>query len=96
MPERALTKEHLALLATVTTISRSNNTNGFELQNNGPNSVWLALDNSALCIVDKCRKIAAGASVFFEIPHEMAAYVRASTADQVTTAGCIITELVNK
>lgn len=96
MAARALTKEHLTLLNTVTSITRSNNTVGCDIQNLGPNSIWVALDDSALCIVDKCRKIAAGGSLYITAPQEMAIYVRASTADQVTGAATIITESVRE
>lgn len=93
---RTLTKEVLLLTASVVEITRDQFCDTMELQNLGPNAIWIALDDPALCVENKCRKIAVGEAWTLTLPTGMKVYGRASTANQVTGAATIVSQTVPK
>lgn len=66
---------------------------GLEIQNRGPNSEYCAVGESAAAVVTKAREVASGASWSMSLPAGRHVYCKAATADQVTGAATIVTEL---
>lgn len=66
---------------------------GIEVQNLGPNAIYCALYESTAAVVLKARKVAAGSSWAVDAPAGLPMYCIAATANQVTTAATIVTEL---
>jgi hypothetical protein len=85
------TTEVLVLASAPVTITRSPKSGGVEVQNLGPNNIWLALN--AAPVVNKSRRIAPGESLALDAPFYCPIQLLASTADQVTGAATIVTEL---
>lgn len=87
----AKTREVLAT-TTAALVTRDANSKGFELLNLGPNNLWAALGAVADCVVNKCRKIAPGD--FWACGDSSGTlYIKCETADQVTGAATILTEV---
>lgn len=92
----AATKLTQELLVTQAVIEapRGPNHPTLAVQNLGPNPIWAALENSADCVVSKSHRIAAGETMSFtDLSPEIKVYLRASTADQLTGAATIITQI---
>jgi hypothetical protein len=71
---------------------------GIEVLNLGPNAIFCgvvnaAADATAVVVVNKARKLNAGESWGLSLAPERRVYCIAATADQVTTAATIVTEV---
>jgi hypothetical protein len=66
---------------------------GIEVQNLGPNDIYVAVGESAACVLTKSRKVSVGEAWSFACLSQVAVYAKAATADQVTGAATIVTEL---
>jgi hypothetical protein len=83
-----------ATLVTTSLLSRR----GIEIQNLGPNSIFCGVvaataDAAAVVVVNKARKLAAGEAWGLSLPEGRKVFCIAATADQVTTAATIVTEV---
>ena len=65
-----------------------------EIQNLGPNSIFCAF-SSATAVVNKARRIQSGESWAIDAKSHIPIYCIAATANQVTGAATIVSELVN-
>src|SRR5688572_9156284 len=65
-----------------------------EIFNNGPNTIYCAF-SSATAVVAKARPIAAGTAWAVDAKSHIPIYCISATADQVTGAATIVSELVN-
>jgi hypothetical protein len=89
------TQEVLVLHSGPTLIPRSAGTRGLEIFNNGPNKIWCALSGDAgTAVSTKSRPISAGASWSVDALSFQAIYCLADTADQVTGAATIVSEVL--
>jgi hypothetical protein len=86
----ALTREVL-VLTTATAITRTAKSRAFELQNLGPNAIHCCVAGTP--VANKCRKIDASGTWAADLPAEIDVSCLASTANQVTGAATIITEI---
>lgn len=89
------TTEVLVLNSAATLITRTTSTRGrlaVELFNNGPNTIWCAF-SSATAVISKARPIAAGTSWALDASSDVDIYCKAATADQVTGAATVVSEL---
>ena len=66
---------------------------GLEIQNLGPNPIWIGLDTSGTAVVNKSRKLNTGESWSLNLREQVKVYAIASTADQVTGAATVVTEV---
>lgn len=66
---------------------------GVEVQNNGPNPIWLAFNDSASCVLNKCRKVSPGEAFSVAVPSQVPIWAIAATADQLTGAATCVTEI---
>ena len=90
----ALTAEKLVLASAATQVDLAiTSRKGIEIQNLGPNSIFCALQTSSLAVVNKARKIAAGESWSLALAPNIHVYCKAATADQVTGAATVVTEV---
>lgn len=85
------TREILAL-TTNAVVPRNTGAKSIDIQNLGPNPIWVAL-GSAAAVVNKCKKIGAGESWSVDAYYTIPINIIASTANQVTGAATIITEV---
>lgn len=80
-------------LLTTTLVARRS----VEVQNLGPNPIYCAVSagstDSAVAVVTKARKVAAGEAWALDLPPGRSIYAKAGTTDQVTTAATIVTEV---
>ena len=84
------------VLTTATELPAINSRAAIEIQNLGPNPIFCALKDSAKAVVNKARRLDAvgGQNVWaFDAPAGLKVYCIASTANQVTTAATIVTQL---
>lgn len=65
-----------------------------EIFNNGPNSIYCAFTEAA-AVVNKARPIAAGTSWSIDARSHIGIWCIAATANQVTGAATVVSELVN-
>lgn len=79
------------VLTTATRIPRTNVTRAVEIFNNGPNTIWLCV--GGLPTENKSRPILPGASWAMDLASDCLLYCLASSANQVTGAATIVTEL---
>ena len=92
------TSEVLVLNSAVTLVTTTRSPRqGVEIQNNGPNAIYCAVvstsANSADAVLTKSRKVSAGEAWGLSLPAGRAVYCRAATADQVTGAATVVTEV---
>lgn len=66
---------------------------GIEIQNIGPNAIYCAVGASADAVLTKARRLNAGETWALDIPVPNTVYCKAATADQVTGAATIVTEI---
>lgn len=66
---------------------------GLEIQNLGPNAIYCQLRTSSGLVVNKGRRIVNGETWPIAAPSTVKVYCIAATADQLTTAATIVTEL---
>lgn len=66
---------------------------GIELQNLGPNPIYCALKTSTDAVTTKSRRLITGETWSIGLIAGIGVYCRATTADQVTGAGTIVTEV---
>jgi hypothetical protein len=82
------------VLTTATALPNLSGRMGIEILNLGPNDIWCALGSSTLAVVNKSRKVAAsGGSWSLSAGDKIKIWCIASTANQVTGAATIVTEL---
>jgi hypothetical protein len=89
------TSEVLVLASAATELTRTTSQRGrvaIEIFNNGPNTIWCAF-TSATAVVNKSRPVASGSSWALDATSEVQIYCRAATADQVTGAATVVSEL---
>ena len=87
----AFTNEVL-VLTTATRIPRQTSvTRALEIFNNGPNTIWVCVNGQP--VENKCRPVLAGASYAMDLPSDVPVFALASTANQVTGAATIVTEV---
>lgn len=82
-----LTREVL-VSTSAAAVTRTAGTNAFELQNRGPNSIWVALDDSTPCVVNKCREVKSGevwAVVTDRVPYVICSVLQATGAATILT-----------
>lgn len=84
--------EVLVLASAATILPQTDNRRAIEIQNLGPNPIYCAFSSSA-AVVTKSRKIGTGESWSLNHPPNVAIYCKAATADQVTGAATIVTEI---
>jgi hypothetical protein len=84
------TTEVLVTSGSAVTLTRIPNGGSVEIVNNGPNTIWLALNGTP--VVNKSRPIASGASWADDVPFYCPIQLIASTADQATGAATIVTD----
>lgn len=88
-----LTTEVLVLNSAAVAMPQTAGRRAIEIQNNGPNPIYCALGGAA-AVVGKGRMIRAlGDSWVVPVPAEVPIKCIAGTADQVTTAATIATEV---
>lgn len=92
MADAPKTTEVLVLASAATALPTSQYRKSIEIQNLGPNAIYVAIGSTA-CVLNKCRKIGVGESWGIDTPGPVAWYAIASTADQVTGAATIVTEV---
>lgn len=69
---------------------------GIELQNIGPNAIYCAVSSiggGADAVLTKSRRLSAGETWSMSLPVGPAVYCKAASADQVTGAATIVTEV---
>lgn len=91
-----LVTEVLILNSAGTVIPRSGGRRALEIQNLGPNPIYCAFSAAANAVLTKSRKIDTGQSWSLNFGSENPSihiYCRAATADQVTGAATIVTEI---
>ena len=88
----AKTREVLATTTAALVTRDANAKGGFELLNLGPNNVWAVLGAAADCVTNKCRRIGPGEFWACGDPSGTL-YIKCETADQVTGAATILTEV---
>lgn len=89
------TSEVLVLNSAATLLTQTTSTKGrkaLEIFNNGPNTIWCAF-TSATAVVNKSRPISSGGSWALDAGSNVAIYCLAATADQVTGAATVVSEL---
>jgi hypothetical protein len=89
------TSEVLVLASAATQLTQTTSTRGrlaIEVFNNGANTIWCAF-TSATAVVTKSRPIASGSSWALDAPSNVSIWCRAATADQVTGAATVVSEL---
>jgi predicted secreted protein len=64
-----------------------------EIQNLGPNAIYCAIGASADAVLTKSRRLSAGETWSFTAFFGKTVYCRAATADQITGAATIVTEI---
>ena len=84
--------EVLVLASAATEITRSDPRRAVELLNLGPNAIFCAF-TSATAVVNKSRKISPGGSWSLDLHFSQKIYCIAATADQVTGAATVVTEI---
>lgn len=77
---------------TAATITRLEGSRGVEIQNLGPNAIYCSLGSTA--VLNKSRKIAAGGFWSVSVPRQVDVSCIAETANQLTGAATIVTEVV--
>lgn len=78
---------------TATALPQLGQRRGVEIQNLGPNPIFCALGSSAAAVVNKARKVDAGAAWALNAPSTQTIWCVASTAAQVTGAATVVTEI---
>jgi len=66
---------------------------GIEIQNLGPNAIYVALGTSTDAVTTKSRRLSPGESWSLALWAGITVWARAVTADQVTGAATIVTEI---
>ena len=67
---------------------------GIEVQNLGPNAIYCSVHESSAAVVTKARKVdASGGAWAIDLGPQWKVYCRAATADQVTGAATVVTEV---
>jgi predicted secreted protein len=89
------TNEVLVLASAATRVDTDTlrNRRALEIQNLGPNSIFCAIGASADAVVNKSRKIGAGEAWALDLSAGFPVYCKAATADQVTGAATVVTEV---
>ena len=87
----ASTREVLVLASAAANVTRDAFARSIHIQNLGPNAIWCAINATA--VVNKTVKILPGDSFAADATDKMKVSLIASTADQVTGAATIITEI---
>lgn len=94
----SLTSEVLVLASAATVLPQTatapRGRSAIEIQNLGPNSIFCAF-SSATAVVNKARRIQSGEVWAIDAKSHIPIYCKAATADQVTGAATIVSELVN-
>lgn len=88
--QTSLTTETL-VLTTSTAMPKWTNRRAIEIQNLGPNTIYCSL--TAAAVVGKSRAIVPGGTWSLEINYKIPIYCIAATANQVTGAATITTEV---
>lgn len=89
-----LTRELLVPFGSVMTVTRASGSKGFELFNNGPNTIWAALGDSASCVISKSRPIVAGGFWSCGAGESVGLYLTAAVATQLTLAATTLIEVL--
>jgi hypothetical protein len=94
----ALAGEVLVLTTATRVDTGLNLRKGLEIQNLGPNAIYCAFDSvaataAAAAVVTKARKLDTGAAWAIDLPAGFKVYCIAATANQVTGAATIVTEV---
>lgn len=84
-----LTREVLATTS-ATIVTRTAGSWAFELYNRGPNSIWVALDDSSTCVANKCREVKSGE--VWAVETSRPPFILCAVA-QSTGAATVITEV---
>lgn len=85
--------EKLVLNATATRVDANiAQRKAIEVQNIGPNAIYCTL-NTATLTLTKARRINPGDAWALDLPPGQSVYCKAATADQVTGAATIVTEV---
>lgn len=92
------TNEVLVLNATATLLTTTlSGRRSVEVQNLGPNAIFCAVSSSTTdstaAVVNKSRKVGAGEAWALDLPPGRSLYAKAATADQVTGAATVVTEV---
>lgn len=87
------TTEVLVLASAAVELPRLSQRRGLEIQNRGPNSIYCALGSSAAAVVTKARELQNGDAWSLDATEAIRIFCIAATADQVTGAATIVTEL---
>lgn len=80
------------VLTTATELARTNGRDSVEVFNNGPNTIWCAF-SSAGAVATKARPIATNGSWVVDAKYRVRIWCVASTANQVTGAATIVSEI---
>jgi hypothetical protein len=92
---QAFATEVLVLASAATTVdgAAARNRKGFEIQNQGPNPIYCEL-RGVTPVVTKSRKVDAGGDWSMTASYGQTVSCRAATADQVTGAATIYTDVL--
>lgn len=88
----AIQAETLVLASAAVEMPRTSGRTAIEMQNLGPNPIYCAFTQAG-AVATKARRIAAGETWALDIKHTVRIWCIAGTADQVTGAATIVTEL---
>lgn len=82
--------EVLVLASAAANVTRDQNSKSICIQNLGPNAIWVKVAGTAA--VGTCHRLLTGEVFSMDIPGEVPVSLKASSADQVTTAATIVTQ----
>lgn len=88
-----LVTEVLVLNSAPVQLPDSTNRRAISIQNLGPNAIYCAFSASANAVLTKSIKIGNGETFSMNFPAGISIWCRAATADQLTGAATIVTEI---